>query len=144
MKALHPRGIPLSRLTNSFLDDISGFYLKELQRAWEADPSSINKSWDNFCCKFLDEAALSTGLSSQTIQESMQLLLVVNNQVAFTMNTRAGRSSPYCTNVAKALNAHIFHVDGEDHGAVIRVCEFAIEWRQTFHSDMVVELICYR
>lgn len=70
--------------------------------------------------------------------------IVVNNQVAFTTDPRAGRSSQYCTDVAKAVNVPIFHVNGDDLEAVVRVCELAAEWRQTFHSDVVVDLICYR
>ncbi|XP_068637184.1 uncharacterized protein [Aristolochia californica] len=70
--------------------------------------------------------------------------IVVNNQVAFTTDPRAGRSSQYCTDVAKALNAPIFHVDGDDVEAVVHVCELAAEWRQTFHSDVVVDIVCYR
>ncbi|KAG9453640.1 hypothetical protein H6P81_006544 [Aristolochia fimbriata] len=70
--------------------------------------------------------------------------VVVNNQVAFTTDPRAGRSSQYCTDVAKALNAPIFHVNGDDVEAVVHVCELAAEWRQTFHSDVVVDIVCYR
>ncbi|KAJ8636897.1 hypothetical protein MRB53_011164 [Persea americana] len=70
--------------------------------------------------------------------------IVVNNQVAFTTDPRAGRSSQYCTDVAKALNAPIFHVNGDDVEAVVHVCELAAEWRQTFHSDVVVDIVCYR
>ncbi|KAJ0044327.1 hypothetical protein Pint_06241 [Pistacia integerrima] len=70
--------------------------------------------------------------------------IVVNNQVAFTTDPRAGRSSQYCTDVAKALNVPIFHVNGDDMEAVVHVCELAAEWRQTFHSDVVVDLVCYR
>ena len=70
--------------------------------------------------------------------------IVVNNQVAFTTDPRSGRSSQYCTDVAKALNAPIFHVNGDDVEAVVHVCELAAEWRQTFHSDVVVDLVCYR
>ncbi|KAG2723700.1 hypothetical protein I3843_02G159500 [Carya illinoinensis] len=70
--------------------------------------------------------------------------IVVNNQVAFTTDPEAGRSSRYCTDVAKALNAPIFHVNGDDMEAVAHVCELAAEWRQTFHSDVVVDLVCYR
>nr|CAD1822076.1 unnamed protein product [Ananas comosus var. bracteatus] len=68
----------------------------------------------------------------------------VNNQVAFTTDPKAGRSSQYCTDVAKALNAPIFHVNGDDLEAVVHVCELAAEWRQTFHSDVVVDIVCYR
>ncbi|CAG7861840.1 unnamed protein product [Brassica rapa] len=70
--------------------------------------------------------------------------IVVNNQVAFTTDPRAGRSSQYCTDVAKALSAPIFHVNGDDVEAVVHACELAAEWRQTFHSDVVVDLVCYR
>ncbi|KAG6578718.1 2-oxoglutarate dehydrogenase, mitochondrial-like [Cucurbita moschata] len=70
--------------------------------------------------------------------------IVVNNQVAFTTDPRSGRSSQYCTDVAKALDAPIFHVNGDDVEAVVHVCELAAEWRQTFHSDVVVDLVCYR
>ncbi|KAF8395071.1 hypothetical protein HHK36_019011 [Tetracentron sinense] len=70
--------------------------------------------------------------------------IVVNNQVPFTTDPNAGRSSQYCTDVAKALNAPIFHVNGDDVEAVVHVCELAAEWRQTFHSDVVVDIVCYR
>ncbi|GJR88131.1 2-oxoglutarate dehydrogenase, mitochondrial-like protein [Tanacetum coccineum] len=70
--------------------------------------------------------------------------IVVNNQVAFTTDPKSGRSSQYCTDVAKALNAPIFHVNGDDVEAVVHACELAAEWRQTFHSDVVVDIICYR
>ncbi|XP_027936954.1 2-oxoglutarate dehydrogenase, mitochondrial-like [Vigna unguiculata] len=70
--------------------------------------------------------------------------IVFNNQVAFTTDPKSGRSSQYCTDVAKALNAPIFHVNGDDVEAVVHVCELAAEWRQTFHSDVVVDLVCYR
>ncbi|XP_058099090.1 uncharacterized protein LOC131243620 [Magnolia sinica] len=70
--------------------------------------------------------------------------IVVNNQVAFTTDPKSGRSSQYCTDVSKALNAPIFHVNGDDVEAVVHVCELAAEWRQTFHSDVVVDIVCYR
>ncbi|KAL9231630.1 hypothetical protein vseg_006832 [Gypsophila vaccaria] len=70
--------------------------------------------------------------------------IVVNNQVAFTTDPRSGRSSQYCTDVAKALDVPIFHVNGDDLEAVVHVCELAAEWRQTFHSDVVIDIVCYR
>eukprot|EP00250_Pteridium_aquilinum_P034625 c7842_g1_i1 orf=180-3287(+) len=70
--------------------------------------------------------------------------LVVNNQVAFTTDPKSSRSSPYCTDVAKALNAPIFHVNGDDVEAVVHVCELAADWRNTFHCDVVVDIVCYR
>ena len=70
--------------------------------------------------------------------------LVVNNQVAFTTDPRASRSSPYCTDVAKSIDAPIFHVNGDDPEAVVRVCDLAAEWRQHWGTDVVVDLVCYR
>ncbi|GJT83454.1 2-oxoglutarate dehydrogenase, mitochondrial-like protein [Tanacetum coccineum] len=72
-----PRAIPLSRLTDSFLDGTSNVHLEELQRAWEADPNSVDESWDNFFRNFVGQAATLPGISSQTIQESMCLLFLV-------------------------------------------------------------------
>ena len=65
-------------------------------------------------------------------------------QVAFTTDPKKSRSSPYCTDVAKALNAPIFHVNGDDVEAVVRVCELAADWRQKWKSDVVVDIVCYR
>ncbi|KAI3434698.1 hypothetical protein D9Q98_002760 [Chlorella vulgaris] len=70
--------------------------------------------------------------------------LVVNNQVAFTTDPRKSRSSPYCTDVAKALACPVFHVNADDAEAVVRVCELAAEWRQTWHGDVVIDLVGYR
>ncbi|KAL6854365.1 hypothetical protein ACP4OV_019268 [Aristida adscensionis] len=70
--------------------------------------------------------------------------IVLDNRVAATAGRSAGRSSRYCTDVAMALGAPVFHVNGDDVEAVVRVCELAAEWRQTFHSDVVVDLVCYR
>ncbi|PRW57990.1 2-oxoglutarate mitochondrial-like isoform B [Chlorella sorokiniana] len=70
--------------------------------------------------------------------------LVVNNQVAFTTDPRKSRSSPYCTDVAKALACPVFHVNADDAEAVTRVCELAAEWRQEFKTDVVIDLIGYR
>ena len=65
-------------------------------------------------------------------------------QVAFTTDPKKSRSSPYCTDVAKAMNAPIFHVNGDDVEAVVRVCELAADWRQKWKSDVVVDIVCYR
>ncbi|KAK9832587.1 hypothetical protein WJX81_001617 [Elliptochloris bilobata] len=70
--------------------------------------------------------------------------LVVNNQVAFTTDPRKSRSSSYCTDVAKALNAPIFHVNGDDVEAVVRTCELASDWRERWKTDVVVDMVCYR
>lgn len=67
----------MSKLTDNFLDATSSVYLEELQRAWEIDPKSVDASWDTFFQNFTGQAATNVGLSGQTIQESMRLLLLV-------------------------------------------------------------------
>ncbi|XP_046456292.1 2-oxoglutarate dehydrogenase, mitochondrial-like isoform X8 [Daphnia pulex] len=70
--------------------------------------------------------------------------IVANNQIGFTTDPRHSRSSPYCTDVARVVNAPIFHVNADDPEAVMHVCKVAAEWRATFHKDVVVDLVSYR
>ena len=83
-----------------------------------------------------------TALPDYTVGGSIHI--VVNNQVAFTTDPKSSRSSRYCTDVAKAVDAPIFHVNGDDAEAVQRVMELAAEYRQRFKSDVVVDLVSYR
>lgn len=70
--------------------------------------------------------------------------IVVNNQVGFTTNYLDARSSTYCTDVAKATLTPVFHVNGDDVEAVIQTIEIAMEYRQHFHRDIFIDLLCYR
>ena len=70
--------------------------------------------------------------------------LVINNQVGFTTPPSESRSTLYSTDVAKSIQAPIFHVNGDDPEAVVRVAQLAFEYRQTFKHDAVIDLICYR
>jgi 2-oxoglutarate decarboxylase len=70
--------------------------------------------------------------------------IVVNNQVGFTTAPHASRSSRYSTDVAKAIEAPVFHVNGDDPEACVRVARLAFEYRQQFNKDVVVDMVCYR
>jgi len=70
--------------------------------------------------------------------------IVANNQIGFTTDPRYSRSSPYCTDVGRVVNAPIFHVNADDAEAVIHVCRIAAEYRATFHKDVVVDMVGYR
>ena len=70
--------------------------------------------------------------------------IAVNNQVGFTTNYLDARSSTYCTDVAKVTLSPVIHVNGDDVEAVVHSLQFAVEYRQKYHKDIFIDLLCYR
>jgi 2-oxoglutarate dehydrogenase E1 component len=72
------------------------------------------------------------------------LHLVINNQVGFTTSYLDGRSSTYCTDIGKVTKSPIFHVNGDDVEALVHTIKIAMEYRQTFHTDVFIDILSYR
>jgi len=69
---------------------------------------------------------------------------VINNQIGFTTDFDDARSADYCTSVASMVQAPVFHVNGDDTDAVVKVCELAFKFRQKFNQDVFIDMVCYR
>eukprot|EP00469_Lotharella_globosa_P003368 CAMPEP_0167797226 /NCGR_PEP_ID=MMETSP0111_2-20121227/15520_1 /TAXON_ID=91324 /ORGANISM="Lotharella globosa, Strain CCCM811" /LENGTH=903 /DNA_ID=CAMNT_0007691275 /DNA_START=124 /DNA_END=2832 /DNA_ORIENTATION=+ len=72
------------------------------------------------------------------------LHIIINNQIGFTTDPRTGRSSVHPTNVAKAVGAPVFHVNGDDVLAVVKACQMAARYRHKYKRDAVINIVCYR
>lgn len=99
-----------------------------------------------------DAAVAAQGIVYEVIQMSLldgyrtggTIHVVINNQVGFTTNYIDGRSSTYCTDIAKVTQSPVFHVNGDDVEALVLAVEMAVEFRQRFNRDVFIDLLCYR
>ena len=99
-----------------------------------------------------DAAFAGQGVVAETLELSQldgytvggAVHVVINNQLGYTTTPEQSRSSPYPTDIAKAVQAPIFHVNGDDPEACVRVARWAFAYRQAFHKDVVIDMFCYR
>ncbi len=99
-----------------------------------------------------DAAFAGQGVVHETLQMSQlhgyrtggTVHVVVNNQIGYTTSPKEARSTPFCTDVAKAVQAPVFHVNGDDPLAAVRMIRLCMEYRARYHCDVVLDIVCYR
>ncbi len=127
-----------------------------LEGVARAKQDMINKGEQGFTVLPLlmhgDAAFAGQGVVAETLQMGQlrgyrtggTIHVVINNQVGFTTGPKSARSSVYATDVARMVQAPVFHVNGDDPEACVRVAKLAFDYRQTFKKDVVIDLVCYR
>ncbi|HEX9951375.1 MAG TPA: multifunctional oxoglutarate decarboxylase/oxoglutarate dehydrogenase thiamine pyrophosphate-binding subunit/dihydrolipoyllysine-residue succinyltransferase subunit, partial [Rubricoccaceae bacterium] len=134
---------------------VEGMVRAKQQRVLDAEPDVDEKTLRDRVVPILlhgDAAFAGQGVVAETLNLSQlegyrtggTVHLVVNNQIGFTTLPMHSRSSAYATDIARMIQAPIFHVNGDDPEACVRVARMAFEYRQAFNKDVVVDVVCYR
>ena len=126
---------------------VQGFVRSKLDNEYHFDFSTIMP-----ICIHGDAALAGQGVVYEVLQMSQlkgfktggTVHFVINNQIGFTTDFDDARSSYYCSSLATTLQCPVFHVNGDDVEAVTFVAELAVEYRQRFHKDVFVDMVCYR
>ncbi|SEN00301.1 2-oxoglutarate dehydrogenase E1 component [bacterium A37T11] len=126
---------------------VEGIVRSKLDMKYEGDSSRIAPILIHG-----DAAVAAQGIVYEVLQMSRlegyktggTIHIVVNNQVGFTTNFKDGRSSTYCTDIAKVTLSPVFHVNGDDPEALVFAIDMAVEYRQKYHTDVFIDLLCYR
>lgn len=126
---------------------VEGIVRSKIDMKYDGDPSKIAPIIIHG-----DAAIAGQGIVYEVIQMSKlegfstggTVHIVVNNQVGFTTNFLDGRSSTYCTDVAKVTLSPVFHVNGDDVEALVYAINLAVEYRHRYHTDVFIDLLCYR
>ncbi|HZN41944.1 MAG TPA: multifunctional oxoglutarate decarboxylase/oxoglutarate dehydrogenase thiamine pyrophosphate-binding subunit/dihydrolipoyllysine-residue succinyltransferase subunit [Planctomycetota bacterium] len=113
-----------------------------------------HKPWDQVLPILVhgDAAFAGQGVVHETLQMSQlhgyrtggTVHIVVNNQIGYTTSPEDARSTPFCTDVGKAIQAPIFHCNGDDPLAAVRMIRLSMDYRKQFHRDVIVDIVCYR
>ena len=133
---------------------VQGTVRAKQDRLRDYDPTSENNARNGVFPLLVhgDAAFAGQGVVAETLNLSQltgyqtggTVHLVINNQIGFTTVPADARSSTYATDIARAIEAPIFHVNGDDPEACVRIARLALEYRQRFNKDVVIDLMCYR